>query len=289
MSKELAISDAQMDKLVSVGYTGHDIGAGAVYPSVVNILQSDKQYEAFVDGDSITKKMYGKLFVRTDSNKVEDLVDSIEGTVVKIERGYEIRSGENKIEESGYGFLDAIEKGEWEEKGMKPVNMVKVLLALGSFTQVDKKMQELKNKVSRGETPSKADYPFCIVAVKGASFGNWFNVEKGMQDLANEHFHRPLNQIPTIAFKLIVKSAKEEGSDFTYYTFDFDVVANEAEEAINFTPYLLEAKTQPLFYKVKERINREEVFDEMKETAGIVEDEDVVVDTGEEMDELPFN
>jgi len=116
MGKELSVTEDQMDRLVSVGYTGHDIGAS----------KSDKQYEAFSDGEDITKKMYGKLFVRDDSNTTEDLKDEIEGTVIKIERGYEIRNEENGIEESGYGFLDALEKDEYEAQGFKPINMVKV-------------------------------------------------------------------------------------------------------------------------------------------------------------------
>lgn len=286
MGKELSVTEDQMDRLVSVGYTGHDIGASNMYPSVVNILQSDKQYEAFSDGEDITKKMYGKLFVRDDTNTTEDLKDEIEGTVIKIERGYEIRNEENGIEESGYGFLDALEKDEYEAQGFKPINMVKVLLVLGSFSQVDKAMKSLKNKLETGESTSKKDYPFAVAVVKGSSFGNWFDVEKAMQDLANEHFHRPLNQIPTVAFKLVVKSKKEEGEGYTYYSMDFEVKPNDAEEAINFTPYLLEAKDQNLFYKVKERVSDD--FDSMKETEQALEDvqEGEVVD--EEMEELPF-
>ena len=286
MANELAISASQLDKLMSAGFTGHDIGAGNIYPSVVNVLQSDKQYEAFSDGEEITKKMYGKLFVRTDSNTTKDLVDSIEGTMIKIERGYEIRSGENKIEESGYGFLSAIEKQEWEEKGFKPVNMVKVLLALGDYKEVDKKMAELNNKISNGEVPSKADYPFCVVAIKGSSFGNWFNVEKGMQDLANEFFKKPISQIPVVGFKLVVKSSKEEGSDFTYYALDFEVKPNDPEEAINFTKYLLEAKDQHLFYKVKERVE-DDVFEGMQETKEAVEVKEAEV-VEEDLEDLPF-
>jgi len=286
MGKELAISESQLDKLMSVGFTGHDIGAGSIYPSSVNILQSDKQYEAFSDGDNITKKMYGQLFVRTDSNTTEDLADSIEGTIIKIERGYEIRNGENKIEQSGYGFLNALEKNEWEEKGFKPINMVKILLALGDFKTVDGAMAKLKNKVDSGELPKKADYPFCVVAVKGASFGNWFSVEKGMQDLANEFFKKPVSQIPVVGFNLVVKSSKEAGSDFTYYCFDFEVKPNDPEEAINFTKYLLEAKDQNLFYKVKERVEDDE-YGAMKETEQAVE-----IVEGEEEDpleaDLPF-
>ena len=289
MGKELAITNDQVDKLVGIGVTGHDMGTGNMYPSVINILQSDKQYDAFGDGDNITKKMYGKLFVRTDSNTTKNLVDSVEGTIVKIERGYEIRNEDNKIEESGYGFLKATEKDEFVEKGFKPINMVKVLLALGSFKEVDKKMTVLKKKIEDGVLVEKEDYPFAVAVVKGSSFGNWFTVEKAMQDLANEYFKRPLNQLPIIAFKLKVTSKKEEGTDFTYYSMDFEVLANDADEALRFEPYLLEAKDQNLFYKVKERVYSEEQLDAMDDTKEAVKDGEVVEDMDEEdIDELPF-
>jgi len=287
MAKELAkVDQADMDKLIGLGVTGHDIGAGSIYPSSVNILQSDKQYEAFEDGDSITKKMYGKLFIRRDSNKTSDLVDEIKGTMIKIERGYEIRDAENKIAESGYGFLNSIEKDEYAAQGLKPINMVKVLLATGDAKETKKAMDDLNAKMASGKQVSDADYPFAVVVVKGSSFGNWFNVEKMMQDLANEHFMRPLNQIPVIAFKLIVTSKEEEGDGYTYYSMDFNIEPNEPAEALEFSPYLLEAKEQHLFYKVKEKVHDDMDVEDIEEPKQIEEPEVVDIDDLEE--ELPF-
>lgn len=285
MAKELAkVDQADMDKLIGLGVTGHDIGAGSIYPSSVNILQSDKQYEAFEDGDSITKKMYGKLFIRRDSNKTSDLVDEIKGTMIKIERGYEIRDAENKIVESGYGFLNSIEKDEYAAQGLKPINMVKVLLATGDAKETKKAMDDLNAKMASGKQVSNADYPFAVVVVKGSSFGNWFNVERMMQDLANEHFMKPLSQIPVIAFKLIVTSKKEEGDEYTYYSMDFNIEPNEPAEALEFSPYLLEAKEQHLFYKVKEKVHDDMDVEDIEEPRQIEEPE--VVDIDDE--DLPF-
>lgn len=285
MAKELAkVDQADMDKLVGLGVTGHDIGAGSIYPSSVNILQSDKQYEAFEDGDSITKKMYGKLFIRRDSNKTSDLVDEIKGTMIKIERGYEIRDTENKIAESGYGFLNSIEKDEYAAQGLKPINMVKVLLATGDAKETKKAMDDLSAKMASGKQVSNADYPFTVVVVKGSSFGNWFDVERMMQDLASEHFMKPLNQIPVIAFKLIVTSKKEEGDEYTYYSMDFNIEPNEPAEALEFSPYLLEAKEQHLFYKVKEKVHGDMDVEDIEEPRQIEEPE--VVDIDDE--DLPF-
>lgn len=285
MAKELAkVDQADMDKLIGLGVTGHDIGAGSIYPSSVNILQSDKQYEAFEDGDSITKKMYGKLFIRRDSNKTSDLVDEIKGTMIKIERGYEIRDSENKIEKSGYGFLNSIEKDEYAAQGLKPINMVKVLLATGDAKETKKAMDDLNAKMASGKQVSNADYPFAVVVVKGSSFGNWFDVEKMMQDLANEHFMKPLNQIPVIAFKLIVTSKKEEGDEYTYYSMDFNIEPNEPAEALEFSPYLLEAKEQHLFYKVREKVHGDMDVEDIGEPRQIEEPE--VVDIDDE--DLPF-
>lgn len=285
MAKELAkVDQADMDKLVGLGVTGHDIGAGNIYPSSVNILQSDKQYEAFEDGDSITKKMYGKLFIRRDSNKTSDLVDEIKGTMIKIERGYEVRDTENKIAESGYGFLDSIEKDEYAAQGLKPINMVKVLLATGDAKETKKAMDDLSAKMASGKQVSNADYPFAVVVVKGSSFGNWFDVERMMQDLASEHFMKPLNQIPVIAFKLIVTSKREEGDGYTYYSMDFNVEPNEPAEALEFSPYLLEARNQHLFYKVKEKVHGDMDIEDIEEPRQIEEPEVVDIDD----DDLPF-
>lgn len=285
MAKELAkVDQTAMDKLVGLGVTGHDIGAGNIYPSSVNILQSDKQYEAFEDGDNITKKMYGKLFIRKDINKTTDLVDELRGTMIKIEKGYELRDIENKIEESGYGFLNAMGKDEYAAQGLKPINMVKILLAPWDSKETERRMSLLNEKMARGEQVSSADYPFVVVAVKGSSFGNWFNAEKQMQDLANEHFMRPLSQIPVIAFQLVITSKKEEGEGYTYYSMDFKVEPNDPEEALKFSPYLLEAKEQHLFYKVKERVSSEsenepEVVKEPEQVEKVealeIEDEDL--------------
>ena len=289
MAKELAkVDQADMDKLIGLGVTGHDIGAGSIYPSSVNILQSDKQYEAFEDGDSITKKMHGKLFIRRDSNKTSDLVDEIKGTIIKIERGYEIRvrdAEKHRIAESGYGFLNSIEKDEYAAQGLKPINMVKVLLATGDAKETKKAMDDLNAKMASGKQVSNAEYPFAVVVVKGSSFGNWFNVEKMMQDLANEHFMKPLNQLPVIAFKLIVTSKKEEGDGYTYYSMDFNVEPNDPAEALEFSPYLLEAKEQHLFYKVKEKVHDGMDVEDVEEPRQIEEPE--VVDIDDE-DLLPF-
>jgi len=283
MDNQIAISKDDVDKLVGIGFTGHDIGLSNIYPRSVNILQSDKQYEAFTDGDNITKKMYGKLFVRGDINKTSDLVDKIEGTMIKVEKGYEIRNGENGIEESGYGFLSATQKAEYTEQGLKPINMVKVLIGLEDAETTNKKMVELKKKMDAGEIVTSNDYPFALVVVKGSSFESWFNVEKQMQDLANEYFNRPLSQIPIIAFRLVVTSNKEEGEGFTYYSMDFDVKPNDPKEALAFTPYLLEAKNQKLFYKVKERVAEKEA-----EKAPIIADVESGAKSEEVRDALKF-
>lgn len=287
MGKELSISKKDVDKLVGIGFTGHDIGSSNIYPRSVNILQSDKQYDAFIDGDNITKKMYGKLFVRGESNTVSDLVDKIEGVMVKVERGYEIRNEENGIEESGYGFLGATQKEEYESQGLKPINMVKVLIGLENAQTTKEMMEELNKKIEAGETISNNDYPFAVVVVKGSSFGNWFDAERAMQDLANEHFNRPLSQIPVTAFKIAITSKKEEGEGYTYYSMDFDIKPNDIEEALAFTPYLLEAKDQNLFYKVRERVINQEARDAIEFSKAMLADE-VSEEDEVDMDDLPF-
>ena len=64
---------------------------------------------------------------------------------------------------------------------------------------------------------------------------------------------------------------------------DFDVKPNDPKEALAFTPYLLEAKNQRLFYKVKERVAEKEA-----EKAPIIADVESGAKSEEVRDALKF-
>jgi len=252
MAYDIEVSKAQMAALTD-GYTGHDLNESNIYPSVLNVLQSDKQYDAFSDGDSITKAMYGKVFIRTDENTTKDLKDSIEGTILKIERGFEIRENDGKIIDSGHGFLDNDKKKEFLTMGLRPKNMVKVLLSTYSY----EKTMEMMTAINEGkENLKKGDYPFCIVVVKGSSFGSWFDVEDGMKSIAKEVYDKPISNVAVPSFKLEVSGEKFSSDEYgDYYGFKFDVKPNDPDDAVKFMTFAMEMKDFSMFYKVADKTN----------------------------------
>ena len=259
MSESTALTTEQKGVLFNPEVTGIDIDRlSRVYPPVINILQSDKQTSAFgEDENSITKAHYGKLFIRTDENTLDDLKDEIEGTVIKIEQGHEVRDDEGKIVSSGTNMLSPEEKEVYEKDGYKGINMVKALLAIGSASEVDKRMEEYKVKLEAG-TATKSDFPFAILVIKGSSWGGWFPTLNAMDELSMKKYGKKVDGVSPAVFKFKLSSKMEQGSSFTYYAFDIMPVLNDGEDAVAMTKYVLEMKELGLFYKVAERIEQKE-------------------------------
>lgn len=252
----------QKDLLFNSKYTGINVSTGLVYPPIVNILQSDKQFKAFGD-EEISTKSYGKLFVRTESNSKDDLVDEIEGTAIKVEVGHEIRD-QQTILSSGSNLLSPEEKERVEEEGNTPVNMVKVLLALGDSEKVLKKMEVYKEKLEQG-TATSNDFPCALLPIKGSSWGSWIEVQEQMESLCQKAYGRGYRDSIASLFKFTVKSKENYSSKYgNYYSFELAVELNDPDEAAEFAPLVMGMKDFGLFYKVAEKIEAksdvEEVF-----------------------------
>lgn len=260
MSNELALTQEQKSVLFNPEYNGFNIDLrNKIYPPVVNVLSSDKQFSAFGDdAKKLTIGDYGKLFVRTDLNTMADLKDEIEGVVIRIDQGHEIRDPkENKIVGSDGRLLGKDEKSAIEAKGLKPINMIKILIALDNAANVAKKMDLLKEKMLKGEA-TKSDFPFAVVTIKGSSWGNWFTVVDKMDEISRKALNKPFREVASTLFKFKIKSVKETGSFGDYYSLDIEPTLNSVEEATAFAPYLLEMKEIGLFYKVADRIKSED-------------------------------
>ena len=263
MSKELVASHKEL--LFNSEYTGINVSGGFVYPPVVNILQSDKQFKAFGDADMSTKS-YGKLFVRTESNSPGDLVDEIVGTAIKIEVGHEIRD-EQTIVGSGDHLLSVEEKAEIEEKGLNPVNMVKVLLAMGESGDVIMKMKKYDEKL-KNNTATSSDFPCALLPIKGSSWGSWIEIQEQMESLCQREYGTSYKDSIASLFRFSVKSKENYSSKFgNYYSFELGVELNDPEEAAAFAPLVVGMKDFGLFYKVAEKIEKakevEAVFKDM--------------------------
>jgi len=269
MANEITV--AQRKAIIKPEYTGIQIGGGVSYPPIINILQSDKQYKAFGDAE-MTSKMYGKLFVRTDLNSIDDLVDEIGGTAIKIETGHEVRD-DSGIIASGSGFLSPEDKEEYTSQGMKPMNMVKVLVALGNAKKVLARTAAYEKKVAQG-TASKEDFPFALLVIKGSGWSTWIEVQDKMEELCQKQYSTGYRDAIASLFKFSIKSKKQHSSSFgDYYSFDMGVELNNADEAADFAPLVYKMKDYGLFNKVGERVESDdkavnaeivgEIFDEM--------------------------
>ena len=263
MAKDLALSQRKV--LFNTEYTGILVGGNTTYPPIINILQSDKQFKAFGDAE-ISNKSYGKVFIRTDNNKVEDLKESLEGTAIKVESGFEVRDADQKIIESGVGFLDPDQKEEYEANGCKPLNMVKVLLAIGDSKTVLAKVKKYE-EMARSRTANKEDFPFALLVIKGSSWGSWIEAQEKMEDLCQKEYGNSSRDSIASLFKFTVRSTKNHSTSFgDYYSIDLDVALNDPEEASAFAPVVVSMKDYSLFFKVGERVAQVdpvEVFKEM--------------------------
>src|SRR5690606_5474411 len=243
------------------------------FPPIINILQSDKQYDAFEqeDAENITKKMYGKLFIRTNDrkNKFADLVDAVEGTVLKIETGYEILEKEEnstsfKVVASGTPMMNKQRKEQWmynnPEKRLR--NMVKIILCPGLDPD------EVRTQVAEGEMP------FILLVIKGSAWGRWFDTQKEMDAMAmasTVYGHKKSSQLLVSAFSFVVTSTKEKNNDgIEYYVPMVKVSLNDPEVAFGFKDFVFQLKDLSLFYKVAEKI-------EAEQTAEISDEDNTVI------------
>ena len=254
MSKEIAKVNKEI--IIKPDYTGININSGFVYPPVINILQSDKQFKAFGDED-ISTKSYGKLFVRTDTNSPEDLVETLEGTAIKIEAGHEIRD-EQKVIGSGNYMLGPEEKEDIEQAGHTPVNMIKVLIALGDSKEVLAKMDKYKEKLEKNSATSN-DFPCALLPIKGSSWTSWIEVQEQMESLCQREYGVSYRDSIASLFKFTIKSKENYSSKYgKYYSFDLAVELNDPDEAAEFAPLVVAMKDFGLFYKVAEKIESKE-------------------------------
>lgn len=262
-----AITKSQKEVLFKSDYTGINTSGGMVYPPVINILQSDKQFSAFGDAEMSTKH-YGKLFIRTEVNTPEDLVEEIEGTAIKIEVGHEIRDDSGVID-SGERLLSSEEKEEVEAKGLKPINMVKVLLALGDSKEVIAQAKKYEEKLASNSATS-SDFPFALLSIKGTSWGSWIEAQQKMDELCQRQYGVSANDTMASLFKFTVKSKEEHSAKYgKYYSVDVDVELNDPDEAAEFAPLVMGMKDFGLFYKVAEKTNPDKSVDAEKVFEGM--------------------
>lgn len=261
----MALTSTQKSVLIKPAYTGNISDSRPNWIPVINIMQSDKQYEAFgEDGNQITKAMYGKLFIRKDSrsgefNTLSDLVDEIGGTVMKIQYGHEIYEKDlggqkGKMLESNTGMIPANQRETWIQQNPDKIykNMVKVVLAT-------KTVDETKSLIASGVNP------FCVLVIKGNGWGNWFDTVKEMdaQAMASALYeHQKASDLAATVFKFTVKSSKDTSEDgFVSYSPIVEVSLNSPDMATAYYELAKDMENVELFSKrIVEKVSGDTVM-----------------------------
>jgi hypothetical protein len=260
-------------------YTGSDYSISSIsYPYLI-ILQSDKTYENFFDGEDLTKKEHGKLFIRSSNkNHSEDLMDSVQGILIKEQKGAELWSENRFLWSKSGGFANSSEKEQVSDKyGVDPSeirNVIKLLIRLP-------KTVTLKN----GEK-----HNLVILTIKGSSFMPYNETVKAEQKklfMESEEIKRLgykfIEELPVVFWGLTI-SAKEQihpTNKRKYYIWDFKVRVVPTNTALALKGTMDEAGKYDLISMkpisdlvAPEVIAKEEEYEEVEEVDEITEIEE---------------
>ncbi len=256
--KALSVKSEQAQALISTGNTGIQISATDYRPSKMKVFQSDKQYKFFREGENPSPSQYGKLFtsVKDVEISLSDLKDSITGTLLKYDVGYnvmEVDAGGEFIEFIGsargmIGQNSAITPEMFSDKfpNYEYQNVAKILMCLGSA-------EEASDLISVGGNP------FTILELKKASYGVSFSFFDKMsaaisnsteiQELLRENRRDDGSGKPTAnVFKVVISSetaTSKSGAEFYIPKLTLDV--NTIDDAVKMLPVFDMWKDYSLF------------------------------------------
>lgn len=273
---EIITDQQKLNALTNPEYSGNDSVGGSLFPPILNILQSDKQYKAFgveeITGDTTPERKKeianligelsvnkGKLFIRRQTgNTIEDLVDSVTGTLIKFEFGMEVLEGDGanaKIVDSSNLIIKKEDKDKWlaTHPGKTYRNMVKIILSPDSNREI------IESAISQGINP------FFLLPIKGSAWPNWNKAKTEMNQLAmasNIYGHKQAHKLAVSVFKFTITSMKVEQGSLTYYVPDIKVALNDPNTAFDLSKYTLSMKDFSLFSQVPKAIEENNMDDE---------------------------
>lgn len=239
------VTKEQMGALINPEFSGLDLDEAKTYPPSINVLQSDKQYKSFPDvKKSELIDRHGEVFVRSkEGNSLKDLKTELEGTIVGIQKGYEVyRENEDRTRsfvDAGRGYYPKDEKESREEnEGVEILNMVKVVICFADSKE------EVEEIISDGGNP------FAILPIKKASFGEWFDAEKQMNTLAlasDIYQHRGANKLLASVFRIKITGKQVEGNAFSYFVPGLEISLNKPDTAYALASFVTQFKDIDLF------------------------------------------
>ena len=233
--KELALTKEEKE-LLTADETGVDVGKeGFPFPMHIKILSRDAQYDQFTDGNTITKEMYGLLYlldgqIQTSTVK---LVDKIEGTMMKNSYGtiiFEVvpvkgqKEDDLKYVTMQPGNLPNKNKKAWHiaNPGYTYQNQVKIVIALGT-------PEEIIEKLAIGESP------FAELRIKKTGYGAWIGIGKRFKEARSKSKLYDANEnVIACGYKLTLGSEQQEGNYGPYYIPTIDIDINSSVVALAF-------------------------------------------------------
>lgn len=305
---ELSTEDSK--RLFNPAVSGMDEnleGGRMDYPRMLKVLQSDKQWKWFEKG-MISPEDYGKLFFnKGEGGGVhDDLMDSITGTILRIEQGAMIFTDDTKssVVSRRAKIIGTQQKDEWLKKNSPYIyqNQNRITLSLKSAEETYEMLR------SRSEGDLKVEMPLVVVTLKGTSFGQVFEVWKQMDalmknsDAYKDRTVQEQSHVLKSLFTLTVRTKKEVSEENReYYSMSCEVKLNNPAEALGFERLVQELDEFPYFRQARDSQNGTEEpkgsnstpYDESGESeqSGAVGDaqKEKVVDMGEvDVKDLPF-
>lgn len=270
-TKELDLSPEEKKRLFDPEVSGMDSDLEQPrmdFPRLIKILQSENQWKWFGKNE-VSPSDYGKLFFNKgeEAGCHADLMDSIEGTILKVERGCIIFTDDKKREivSKQPDMIPPSCRDVWISENSPYVyqNQSRVTVALHSAVET---LEMLK---ARSDGDMGVEMPLAVILLKGSSYGQVFELWKQMTDLMKDDSYwstvssKDRKGILKSLFKLTVKTEKLINEDsLEYYSPIVNLSLNTAQEALSFEQLVINLDEFP-FYGAKAV--------EIVETGGVVD------------------
>jgi hypothetical protein len=255
--------------------TGTNVsGFAGSFPYII-VLQSDKTFKQFVDGNTITTEQFGKMFIRTTAkNHSSDLRSMMSGILVKEQLGSEMWVN-GKLVYSSDRYLSEGEKQDLiakykpnSKKGERPNNMIKLLI------KFDKPYI-----LASGD-----ELEYGIFAIKGTNFPS-HNDMRNQQKLllATAKMRVSPEQVPVVLWHLDISTVLTTG-DYDIYNVKFDVKMNDFATSKKYAEDMLKANSLSLFTAFAPTEEDEAIEEVFKDEVQPAKEAEIV-----DADDLPFD
>lgn len=275
-TKELeSLSEKDRGRLVNPEVSGMDEEMEQPridYPCRLSVLQNSNQSKWFPKGEFDLERDGGKLFFNKgeESTMIEDFMDSIEGTILKMEWGTCIYENEEEQEDNNVlsrqpGTIGTKDQEQWlyDNRPKQFQNRVRVTISLLSAEET------LKALKTRQLGDEDVEMPLVSVELKGSSYGVGYDIRGYMDAILRESAQydslssKDRRSILKSLFRVKFWTEKEiNEKKRVFYPYHAEVSLNSISEALAFEPLLIELDEFPFFgAKVKSVEVEAEVVD----------------------------